>query len=225
MKTCTICKLEKNSNKFDLQRNQCKRCRATYANKKAKTRFYEITVEEKKCSICMVIKPANNFDRNMRNLSGLVYDCKECRSKKTKQMYLANPEKYKEKSTKIYNQTKNTEAFKNKKREYQKRKMSDPHYVLTRRLRNRLYYALQKKSWKKNTKFSEYIGCSLEELKIHLEKQFITGMSWENQGEWHIDHIIPLDSATSEEELYKLCHFTNLQPMWAADNIKKGTKI
>jgi hypothetical protein len=50
-------------------------------------------------------------------------------------------------------------------------------------------------------------------------------MSWDNQGQWHIDHIIPLASAKSEEELYKLCHFTNLQPMWAVDNIKKGSKI
>ena len=50
-------------------------------------------------------------------------------------------------------------------------------------------------------------------------------MSWENQGEWHIDHKIPLSSAKTEEELYKLCHFTNLQPMWAIENIKKGSKI
>ena len=50
-------------------------------------------------------------------------------------------------------------------------------------------------------------------------------MSWENQGKWHIDHIIPLSSAANEEELYKLCHFTNLQPMWATDNIRKGSKI
>ena len=50
-------------------------------------------------------------------------------------------------------------------------------------------------------------------------------MSWENQGKWHIDHIIPLSSATNKDELYKLCHFTNLQPMWAIDNIRKGAKI
>ena len=51
-------------------------------------------------------------------------------------------------------------------------------------------------------------------------------MTWENHGHggWHIDHIIPLDSALSEEELYKLCHYTNLQPLWAKDNIRKGNK-
>ena len=99
---------------------------------------------------------------------------------------------------------------------------TDPKFLLTRRLRNRLYYALQKKSWKKNTKFVEYIGCNLDELKLHIEKQFTINMSWKNQGEWHIDHIIALDSAQTEEELYRLCHYTNLQPMWALDNIRKG---
>ena len=50
-------------------------------------------------------------------------------------------------------------------------------------------------------------------------------MSWENQGKWHIDHITPLSSAKTEEEVYRLCHYTNLQPLWAEDNLKKGSKI
>lgn len=50
-------------------------------------------------------------------------------------------------------------------------------------------------------------------------------MTWENRNEWHIDHITPLSSAKTEEELYKLCHYTNLQPLWAEENLKKGNKI
>jgi hypothetical protein len=50
-------------------------------------------------------------------------------------------------------------------------------------------------------------------------------MSWDNYGEWHIDHIIPLASADTEEEVLKLYHYTNLQPLWAIDNIRKGSKI
>lgn len=77
---------------------------------------------------------------------------------------------------------------------------------------------------KRNTTF-EIIGCTPEFLKEYLEKQFVDGMNWENRGEWHIDHIIPLASAKTEEEVYKLCHYTNLQPLWAEENLRKGNKI
>jgi len=65
------------------------------------------------------------------------------------------------------------------------------------------------------------VSCSPEFLKKHLENQFIDGMSWENRSEWHIDHIIPLSSAKTKDELYKLCHYENLQPLWVEDNLKK----
>jgi len=58
-----------------------------------------------------------------------------------------------------------------------------------------------------------------------LEKKFVGGMSWENYGKWHIDHIIPLSSANNEDEIYKLCYYTNLQPLWSEENLKKGKKI
>ena len=71
------------------------------------------------------------------------------------------------------------------------------------------------------------MGCSIESLISHLESQFKDGMSWDNYGYygWHIDHIIPLSSVSSEDEVYKLCHYTNLQPLWAEDNLKKSNKI
>jgi hypothetical protein len=70
------------------------------------------------------------------------------------------------------------------------------------------------------------IGCSPLFLKEYIENQFIQDMSWEKFGKYiHIDHIIPLSSAKTEEEIYKLCHYTNLQPLWAEDNLKKSNKI
>ena len=73
----------------------------------------------------------------------------------------------------------------------------------------------------------DIIGCTPQFLKEYLEKQFTKDMSWENHGlfGWHIDHIIPLSSANTEEELYKLCHYTNLQPLWAKDNLAKSNKL
>lgn len=64
-------------------------------------------------------------------------------------------------------------------------------------------------------------------MRNYLENKFIDGMTWDNKGfyGWHIDHIIPLSSAKTEEEIYKLCHYSNLQPLWAEDNMKKGDKI
>ena len=78
---------------------------------------------------------------------------------------------------------------------------------------------------KKNKTF-DIVGCSPEFLKEHIEKQFTEGMSWGLLGQHiHIDHIIPLSSAKTEDELYKLCHYENLQPLWAEDNLKKSNKI
>lgn len=73
------------------------------------------------------------------------------------------------------------------------------------------------------------IGCSIEELKIHLESKFVPGMTWENYGlkGWHIDHIVPLSSfdLTDVDQLKKAYHYTNLQPLWAEDNLSKGNKV
>ena len=98
-------------------------------------------------------------------------------------------------------------------------------FYLRNRMRGRLYQFIKVRNITKTNRTFDIVGCTPEYLKEHLEKQFVNGMSWENRDEWHIDHIIPLSSANSEEELYKLCHYTNLQPLWAEENIKKSNKI
>jgi 5-methylcytosine-specific restriction endonuclease McrA len=98
-------------------------------------------------------------------------------------------------------------------------------FNLKNRMRCRLYHFLSVKNITKKSKTFEIVGCSPEFLKEHLEKQFKEGMCWENRSEWHIDHIIPLSLAKTEEEIYQLSHYTNLQPLWVGDNLKKGNKI
>jgi hypothetical protein len=71
----------------------------------------------------------------------------------------------------------------------------------------------------------DIIGCTPQELKEHIEKKFKEGMSWNNRDKWHIDHIIPLSSGKTEEEILKLCHYTNLQPLWAKENLEKSNKL
>jgi len=84
------------------------------------------------------------------------------------------------------------------------------------------------KSLKDNKELSskDYLGCNIEELKMHIENQFHEGMTWDNYGEWHIDHIIPLkyQNPTVEETIERL-HFSNTQPLWATDNLAKGNRF
>lgn len=69
------------------------------------------------------------------------------------------------------------------------------------------------------------LGCTWREFKIHVERQFLKGMSWDNRNLWHIDHITALATAKTEAEVIALSHFTNLRPIWGSDNLSKGDKI
>ena len=97
-------------------------------------------------------------------------------------------------------------------------------YRLKYILRSRTRDIFKVKKHIKTNSLYDYLGCSVIELKEYLEIQFKDNMNWDNYGKWHIDHIIPLSSAKTEEELYKLCNYKNLQPLWAEENLKKGAK-
>lgn len=109
------------------------------------------------------------------------------------------------------------------------KRQTDPIFRLTQNLRRRLSLALQKSHTSKGKRTFEYLGCSIEDFKKYLELRFQSGMTWENHGMhgWHIDHIIPCNAfdLTKEEERCRCFHYTNLQPLWAKDNLKKGDKI
>lgn len=96
------------------------------------------------------------------------------------------------------------------------------------KLRMRVRDAVKSKGFKKLDTTMNLIGCDIYKLKEHLEKQFILGMTWENYGQkgWHIDHIKPCCkfNLLLEEEQRRCFHYTNLQPLWATDNHKKGGK-
>lgn len=120
------------------------------------------------------------------------------------------------------------EKIKQYKKEYQRTRLKiDSLYRFTKNVRRLVLSAFTRnktKKYHKQSKTVELLGCTISELRDHLERQFQPGMTFENHGEWHIDHRIPLSSATSQTEIEKLCHYTNLQPLWAADNRAKGKK-
>jgi hypothetical protein len=222
MKECIKCLETKTLDSFDKQRNVCKVCRNKQKMGRPK-RIYTVSVVERFCKKCNTNKLANEFNIDSSRITGLHPYCNSCRSSANKQRYEKNPEIKKEQAS-IYYINNKRRALDNQNKRHNIRRKTDPSFLLRRRLRNRLYCALKSKGWGKNNKFVEYIGCTQNELMVHIEKQFTEGMSWLNVGKWHIDHIIPLSSAQTEEEMYKLCHYTNLQPLWALDNIKKGNK-
>jgi len=125
----------------------------------------------------------------------------------------------------------NTEKVKNyRNKRYRDKYKNDILFKLKANSRGRLKHFLKSINKKINTSSLELIGCTPEELKIHIEKQFTVGMSWDNYGTygdytWNIDHRIPLSSAKTEDDIYTLSHYTNLQPMWSKENLKKGNKI
>ena len=107
------------------------------------------------------------------------------------------------------------------------RRKSDPIFKLASNVRGRLGAFLKMKNIRKTNKTFAMVGCTPEFLKEHLEKQFKIGMTWKNYGKygWHIDHKDPLDLAMTPEDVLELSHYTNLQPMWATENLKKGNKV
>jgi hypothetical protein len=109
-------------------------------------------------------------------------------------------------------------------RYYRERRKRDPIFKLLAYVRGRIRGALTRKNLRKSTKTEQLLGCSVQELKNHLEAQFKDGMTWDNYGQWHVDHIRPcssFDLAKPKEQ--KACfHYTNLQPLWAEENYKKS---
>jgi len=195
----------------------------------------------KNCNRCNNSFPANKeyFNQNSKLVDGLHTICKKCikeynsiRYKKHKDKMLLQSKQWVEKNKNQVKKNKqlwyekNKEEFLQKSLQYKKhRYKTDLSYRLTCNLRRRLHRAIDGKL--KNDSALKLLGCSIEELKTHLEKQFINGMNWNNYGKWHIDHIKPCSSFNLSDPLEqsRCFNYSNLQPLWAKDNIKKSNKI
>jgi hypothetical protein len=176
----------------------------------------------KKCSKCDQDKIVDDFHVDKVKHDGRRTICKAC-------VYLNNvsyrtrfPEKVRERDRKWGEANR---EYRNAK--YRASYSSSTLKRLKKNLRNRLVVAV--KSNYQHTSAVGDLGCSIEEFKKYIEEQFEEGMGWDNWGRigsnklcWNIDHIKPISLATSEEELKKLVHYTNMRPLWAVENIRKG---
>lgn len=194
----------------------------------------------KSCTICQIEFPATTdfFHKcSVRSKYGIKSYCKKCGNKKALERYYKNREHnlLKQKEWHYSNREKRTKqlreysySHRDNRNKYLAIKMKqDGQFKIRKNIRDRMRSAMKGKSKSKNT--MELLGCTIEELKTHLEKQFTHGMNWDNYGKkgWHIDHILPCASfdLTDPEQQRKCFHYTNLQPLWATDNYKKKDKI
>lgn len=186
----------------------------------------------KTCSKCGETKSEDLF-KTKRKV------CKACKALYDKFYRKINKERI-SKYSKLYNkQNKETKRFydieyrrKNLKKLNKQRLEkyhTDINFKIRHNLRTRLNNALRAQNTKKNKSSLAFLGCSIEQVRKHLESQFQEGMTWENHATdgWHIDHIIPCVSfdLTKEEEIKKCFHYTNLKPLWAEENLSKRDKI
>jgi len=191
MKECIECKLVKDNNLFVKNRNLCKECMKEYKksyhlkNKELISIYRKEMYKSKKDEILLKRKESYNSNREKK---------------------LEYQKKY---------ASLNKEKISAYKMEYQRnRRLSDPvyklKYVVGRLIRN----SLKCKGLSKNKRSIDILGCSIDFFKVYIEERFIDDMSWENYGtNWDIDHKIPLATAITEEDVIRLNHYTNLQPL------------
>lgn len=207
----------------------------------------------KNCNSCKLEKEYILFNKNKRTNDGYSNTCKECAKIINNKSYLNNKEKIniaakawyelnKEKHIKYTTNyqkinpeisRKSTAKYLKNNPEYynnyrKNRYNNDSQFKLRVILGTRLNEVLKKNKTNKESNIIKLLGCSLKEVKMHLEKQFKEGMSWDNHGSyWEVDHIIPCDSFNMQDiEQQKLCfNYTNLQPLTKTQNRQKSNKI
>lgn len=192
------------------------------------------------CNTCFTCKEEKLFRPSKKNKDGIEGSCKKCRAKRNLELrHIKTPLKPKNpiplaERKRIYarnNYHANKEICKKKNQEYcKKRKLIDPLFKLKGVLRTRINIAIRRSFFGRKSKgTAEILGGNFDVVKKYIERQFKKGMTWKNHGngidKWNIDHKIPLSSAKTEHDLLILCHYTNLQPLWSKENLRKYNKM
>lgn len=220
MKVCSKCNIEKPFGDFTFREkvnryeSRCNECVKEYRKE-----YYDKNKQK------LIERSNSYYKENTEKVLSTVKEYREKNKEKVKKQkvdyHIKNAEKIREK---VKNWKNNNKERRNQTEK--ERRKNDVLHKLVHYLRVRTNFYIKKMGVTKNNPSLKIIGLSPIELKEYIEKKFTEGMCWDRMGkEIHIDHIIPLSSAKTEEEIYKLCHYTNLQPLWAEDNLKKSNKI
>lgn len=202
----------------------------------------------KECNKCGKIKELTDFGNQPRNKGGKKHQCKSCESDYAKERYLENRDQYlKQQKEYQYNNKEKVRESKKRYRDKNKEKLSEynSNYAKNNRDKINEYYRNKRKNdiqfyisdkvrariklsmFHKSNSARELLGCDFDFYLKYLENLFVDGMSWENRSEWHIDHIKPIASfdLTDDEQIFEAFHYTNTQPLWAKDNLSKGSRL
>ena len=240
MRVCTDCKIEKPFSEFRKSktvkrrrrlyyRRKCKDCDEFLERKrKCDRKYYEKNSEKIKDHNRKYYK--NNFEKASKSNKKWKENNPEKARESSKKWKTNNPEKVKEYNKKYRKKNKNPlrKAEINLRRK--ERYKNEPLHRLKQILRARFAAFLKKNSYRKGGRSFEIFGATPEQIKSHIESQFKDDMTWGNQGEWHIDHIIPLDYYSKNFDLNdlevqkKAFNYKNLQPLWAFENLSKSNK-
>lgn len=244
-KTCSKCKEEKElecfvkrSDMIDGYKSICKTC--INKNEREKYRIKNniplLTNIDRICKECGIVKNKNEFSKNIKRQDGLEIRCVGCflvnkenvKNKKLQKRIDNGRDFYRLRNIKYRN--KNRLKVREKRRVKQSEKLkTDLLYNLKHNITSSINQYLKSNKTEATIKI---LGCSIEEFKVYIESKFEVWMTWDNRGRytgnynetWQIDHIIPISSASTDEEVYKLSHYTNLQPLCSRVNLEKGNK-
>jgi len=225
-KICSKCLIKKDFSEFHKHNREkdghfyhCKECRKIksknyYLIKKVKNK---LIVTNKICFICNIQKDVNQFHKQIGTKDGYRSACKECRAIKFKKEYFLISKKHNERSKKyrINNKDKYNKFFRDR---YKKL----PHIYAWRTI---LSSVLRRMGGKKEKTTLEILGYSAKELKNYIEILFTENMSWDNWGEWEIDHIKPVSLFDKNTDIKIVNGLSNLQPLWKEENRKKSNKF
>jgi hypothetical protein len=247
MKICFKCNVEKSLVEFSKNKAtqdglciNCKSCQKEYGkhyreNNREKLRILDKKYKEnnkEKIREKEKLYRENNPEKFKEKHKKYYQANKEKISEKTRTWYAANTERMAEYRRKINEakgilprEVKGRDPEKVRLKAIRKRKSRmgrDPLFRTRAYIRTSIWNSLSNSGYGKNSKTSDILGCTFEEFYAHIESQFLEGMNWGNRAEWHIDHIVPISFACTEEEVILLNHYSNLRPLWSLDNLRKS---
>lgn len=186
----------------------------------------------KRCPTCNMCKPFEEFGVWKKHWTGRFSYCLVCQRARLREHRLSDIEKSRSLErirAARARQRPSTESAREWRRARERRLRADPVANLCLRVRKSIWQSLKRSGLVKSARSFTLLDYTPAELARHIERQFVSGMSWENMGEWHIDHIVPLSSfnITSQDcpEFKRAWEITNLRPLWAKDNLRKNKTI